>query len=161
MLRVSSEFVLSNDIRRLLGSERVDCERLQRLIESAMQQGIALDGSVNVALRERLDRTMNRWSIDPFDIETMSELEVLIPLLRAVSVEADLWQAQNTYYELIRALNHLRSGSISNTSLELFRSLGNSLGIAVPEAFLPTIEKEVAVIPVPPQPELRLSASAE
>ena len=61
--------------------------------------------SVNVALRERLERTMNRWSIDPFEVQTLSELELLIPLLRAVSTEADLWQAQNTYYELMKALS--------------------------------------------------------
>jgi alpha-amylase/alpha-mannosidase (GH57 family) len=160
MLRVSSEFVLSNDIRRSLSSEKIDCERLQRLIASAMRKGIVLDASVNVALRERLDRTMNRWSIDPFDIETMSELEVLIPLVRAVSDEADIWQAQNTYYELMRTLNHLSPGSICNTSLELLRSLGHSFGIAVPEPFLPAIEKKVTVISAPP-PELQLSASAE
>jgi hypothetical protein len=161
ILRVSSEFVLSNDIRRSLSSEKIDCERLQLLIESAMQKGIVLDGSVNVALRERLDRTMSRWSIDPFDLQTLSELQVLIPLLRTVSVEADLWQAQNTYYELMRALKHLRPGGISNTSMQLFRGLGDSLGIAVPETSLPGVEKKVAVISVPQAPELQLSASAE
>jgi hypothetical protein len=161
ILRVSSEFVLSNDIRRSLSSEKIDCERLQRLIESAMQKGIVLDGSVNVALRERLDRTMSRWSIDPFNLQTLSELQVLIPLLRPVSVEADLWQAQNTYYELMRELKHPTPGGISNTSAQFFRGLGDSLGIAVPETSLPPVEKKVAVISVPEAPELQLSASAE
>jgi alpha-amylase/alpha-mannosidase (GH57 family) len=161
ILRVSSEFVLSNDIRRSLSSERLDCERLQRLIETAMQKGITLEGPVTVALRERFDRTMNAWSIDPFDIQCLRELEVLIPLLRAVSVKADLWQAQNTYYELMRALKRLNPASVSHTSLQLFRRLGLNLGIAVPEPFLAAIEKEVPVISVPQAPELQLSISAE
>jgi hypothetical protein len=161
MLRVSSEFVLSNEIRRSLGSERLDCERLQCLIESALQKGIPLDGSVSVALRERLDRTMNAWSIDPFDIYALRELEVLIALLRAVSTEADLWRAQNTYYQLMRAIEHIKLRSTSNTSVRMFRSLGDSLGIAVPETVLPAIENEAAAIPVPQSPELQLSAPAE
>ena len=161
ILRVSSEFVLNNEIRRSLSSEKLDCERLQRLIESAAQKGIALDGSVNVALRERLDLTMNRWSIDPLEVQTLSELEVLIPLLRAVSVEADLWEAQNTYYKLMRAMARLKPDRMGNTSVELFRRLGDSLGIAVPEAALPAIEKKFPILSVPQAPELQLSASVE
>jgi alpha-amylase/alpha-mannosidase (GH57 family) len=161
ILRVSSEFVLNNEIRRSLSSEKVDCERLQRLIKSATQKGIALDGSVNMALRERLDRTMNRWSIDPFEVQTLSELEVLIPLVRAVSVEADLWQAQNTYYEVMRASVYCKPGSVGNTSMQLFRRVGHSLGITVPEAFLPAIEKRVPVSSVLQAPELQLSVSVD
>jgi hypothetical protein len=161
ILRVSSEFVLNNEIRRCLSSEKVDCERLQRLIESATQKGIALDGSANMALRERLDRTMIRWSMDPFEVQTLSELEVLIPLVRAVSVEADLWQAQNKYYEVMRASMYCKPGSVGNTSVQLFRSVGHSLGIAVPEIFLPAIETKVPAISVPYAPELQLSVSAD
>jgi hypothetical protein len=161
ILRVSSEFVLNNEIRRCLSGEKVDCERLQRLIESATQKGIALDGSVNMALRGRLDRTMNRWSMDPFEVQNLSELEVLIPLLRVVSVEADLWQAQNTYYEVMRASVYCKPGSVGNASVQLFRRVGHSLGIAVPETFLPAIEKIVPVISVPYAPELQLTASTD
>ena len=160
ILRVSSEFVLSNEIRRSLSGEKADCERLQCLIESAMHKGIALDGSVNVALRDRLDCAMSAWSIDPFDVQALRELEVLVPLLRDVSTEADLWQAQNTYYELMKSLKYINLRSVSNISVKLFRSLGDSLGIAVPETVLPVIEKEAAIT-VPQSPELQLSVSAE
>ena len=161
ILRVSSEFVLNNEIRRSLSGEKIDCERLQRLIESATQKGIALDGSVKLALRGRLDRTMNRWSIDPFEVQTLSELEVVIPILRAVSFEGDLWEAQNTYFELMKAIAPLKPDSIGKTSFELFGRLGKSLGIAVPEAVVPAAENKLPVISVPPAPELQLSASLE
>jgi len=161
ILRVSSEFVLNNEIRRSLSSEKVDCERLQSLIESAMQKGVILDASVNVALRERLDSNMSRGSIDPFDIQTLGELEVLISLLRALSVEADLWEAQNTFYQRMGATTLLKPESMGNTSVQLFRSLGRSLGISVPEAILPVIEKKISIIPMPQAPELQLSASVD
>ena len=161
MLQVSSEFVLNNKIRRALSSGRIDCERLQRLIASAMQKGVVLDASVGVALRERLHRSIVRWSNDPFEVRVLNELQVLIPLIRTASVEADLWDAQNTYYELMKALKQLKLGTLSKATLQLFRSLGDSLGIAVPEGFLSVVEDEVVVISTPRAPEFQLSASAE
>jgi hypothetical protein len=160
ILQVSSEFVLNNEIRRALSGEKLDCERLQCLIESATQNGIALDGSVNAALRERLDRTMNRWSIDPFEVQPLSELQVLIPIVRAVSVEADLWEAQNTYYELMKVIAPMKP-EMGNASRELFRSLGHNLGIAAPEAAFPASEKRFPVISMPQALELQLSASVD
>jgi hypothetical protein len=160
ILRVSSEFVLKNEIRRVLSNEKLECDRLQRLLESATQKGIADEGSISAALRERLDRTMNRWAIDPFDMQTLSELEILISLIRVVSVEADLWQAQNTYYELMKVIAPLKPESIGDESFELFRRLGHSLGIAVPEKAPANVEKKVQVF-LRRKLELQLAASAD
>src|SRR6202007_39889 len=77
ILRVSSEFVLNNSIRRAISGERVDFERVRLLIRQAAQTGVALDEGVKLALRERLERTMYRWSNEPFVLQTLSELEQL------------------------------------------------------------------------------------
>jgi alpha-amylase/alpha-mannosidase (GH57 family) len=161
ILRVSSEFVLNNAIRRSLTSEKIDVKRLRLLIEMAAPRGIALDQSVKGALWERLERTMRRWSVDSFELQTLSELELLIPLLRAAPFEADLWDAQNTFYELMKATTRLKTSGASETWLQLFCSLGESLGIAVSQTFLPAGENKFTVECVPHVPELQLSASAE
>jgi alpha-amylase/alpha-mannosidase (GH57 family) len=161
ILRVSSEFVLNNEIRRSLGSEKIDVKRLRLLIEMAAPQGIALDHSVKVALRERLHRTMNRWSTNLLDLQTLSELELLIPILHAASVEADLWDAQNRYYELRKTITASKLESPSDTWLQLFRSVGASLGIAVPQKLTSANENRFEVISLPPVAELQFSASAE
>lgn len=159
ILRASSEFVLNNEIRRSLCIEKLDCERLRRFVNSVAQKGIALDASVNAALRERLERTMNCWSIDPFEVQTLNELEVLVSLVRAISVEGDLWQAQNTYYELMKMVAPLKLESAGHLSVELFRKVGHSLGIAVPEAVDPSVDKRV--IPMQQAAEFELTAAAE
>lgn len=159
ILRASSEFVLNNEIRRSLCIEKLDCERLRRFVNSVAQKGIALDASVNAALRERLERTMNCWSIDPFEVQTLNELEVLVSLVRAISVEGDLWQAQNTYYELMKMVAPLKLESAGHLSVELFRKVGHSLGIAVPEAVDPAVDKRV--IPMQQAAEFELTAAAE
>jgi alpha-amylase/alpha-mannosidase (GH57 family) len=162
ILRVSSEFVLNNAIGRCLTSEKIDFERLRLLMKTAAQTGIALDDSVKLALREGLDRTMDCWSKDPFALQKLSELERLIPLFRAAPLKpGGLWQAQNTYYELMKEITYMKLGTPGETWLQLFRSLGDSLGIAVPQMFPSAREEEFAVASVPQAPELQLSASAE
>jgi hypothetical protein len=161
ILRVSSEFVLNNEIRRSLNGEKIDVERLRLLFEMAAPRGIALDHSVKMALRERLHRTMNRWSSDLLDLQTLSELELLIPILQATPVEADLWNAQNTYYELMKTITASKLESPSETWLQLFRSVGAGLGIAVPQRFASASENRFEVTSVPQVLELQLSASAE
>ncbi len=71
---------------------------------------------------------MNRWSTDLLDLQTLSELELLIPILQAAPVEADLWDAQNSYYELMKAMTGSKLDSLSETWLQLFRSVGAGLG---------------------------------
>jgi len=92
--------------------------------------------------------------------EAVSLVQALgISLVRAVSVEDDLWQAQNTYYELMEMIAPLKLESPGHLPVELFRKVGHSLGIAVPEAVDPAIDKRV--ISMPHSPELQLSAAAE
>jgi len=162
ILRVSSEFVLNNAIRRCLRTEEIDFERLRVLMKMAAQTGIALDDSVKSALRERLDRTMDAWSRDPFALQKLSEVERLIPFFRAAPLKpAGLWQAQNTYYQLLKEIMDMKVGTPDDTWRQLFRSLGESLGIAVPQMFLPAEEKKFNVASVPQELQLQLSGHAE
>jgi len=161
ILRVSSEFVLNNSIRRAISSERVDFERVRLLIRRAAQTGVALDEGVKLALGERLERTMYRWSNEPFVLQTLSELEQLISLLQAAPFETDFWDAQNTYYESMKAVMQSKPKDPGDPWREVFGRLGNSLGIAVPRMALVASEKKFAVATVPPAPELQLSLSAD
>ena len=162
ILRVSSEFVLNNAIRRCLSSEKIDFERLRLLIQVAAQSGIAVDGSVKLSLRERLDRTMDRWSSDPFVLQTLSELATLVPLVRNAPFAPDLWEAQNTYCKVMNAIQRLNETSPSETWVQLFRTLGESLGIAVPRISCGTaIEKKFPAACAPQALELQLSVPGD
>jgi hypothetical protein len=161
ILRVSSEFVLSNAIRRCLGEDRIDFVRLRLLVHKALETGTPLDESVKVGLRERLNQTMQRWATDPFEVLALSELEQLVRLLGEAPFDPDLWEAQNIFYGLMKGLGSYDAAHPSQTWFQLFRSFGERLGIAVPEMRLPTIEKKVAVISLPQTPELQLSVSAD
>jgi alpha-amylase/alpha-mannosidase (GH57 family) len=157
ILQVSSEFVLNNAIRRSLADENIDAEHLRLLIQTAKRNGIALDHSVKLALSERLRRAMARWSMEPLEVGSLSEAESLISLVRDAPFETDLWDIQNTYYELMRTITDLKPGTTSATWLRLFRTMGDSIGIAVPQIIPPAAERRLAVVALP-QPQLSVLA---
>ena len=55
----------------------------------------------------------------------------------------------------------MKLGTPGEVWLQLFRSLGDSLGIAVPQMFPSAREERFAVASVPQAPEMQLSAFAE
>jgi hypothetical protein len=61
----------------------------------------------------------------------------------------------------MKAMTGSKLDSLSETWLQLFRSVGAGLGIAVPQKVACASEKRFGVISVPKAPELQLSASAE
>lgn len=160
ILRVSSEFVLNNEIRRSLSNEKIEVERLRLLIEMAAPRGVTLESSIKTALRQRLHRAIDRWSTDLFNLQILSDLQLLIPILKAGLVEADLWDAQNTYYELMKGITSSKLHAPNEEWLQLFRNVGVGLGVAVPQNFTSASEERLELTPVPP-PELQLSASAD
>jgi hypothetical protein len=103
---------------------------------------------------------MNAWSTNPFELRTLSELEALLPFLGPPPFEADLWDVQNAYYDLMKLIMELKPEESSEVWLQLFRSVGDNLGIAVPPIFAAPGEEKFAV-PIPQASELQISASAD
>jgi alpha-amylase/alpha-mannosidase (GH57 family) len=131
ILRVSSEFVLGNEIRRCLTAESGDIKRVQVLLETAAQYGIPIDSSIKSVFHQRLDLMMDRWARNPLDPEALSQLERLVALARIAPFEADLWKAQNTFYEVMVAIASLKPSRLGGRLLEESHRLGDGLGISV------------------------------
>jgi hypothetical protein len=104
---------------------------------------------------------MARWSLEPLEVRNLTEAESLISLLRDAPFESDLWGVQNTYYELMKAIKHVKPGTASGTWFRLFRSLGDSLGIAAPQIIARAPEKKLMVVSLPQAPQPQLIVSAE
>lgn len=130
ILRVSSEFVLNNAIRRSLNREELDIERLQLVMRRAQQSGVSLEPSLNSAMRERLDNAIERWSRDPLNLSSLIELQPLVSVMKAASFETDLWNAQNVFYSVMTTISGCDPRSVSEEWLGHFRELGQNLGVA-------------------------------
>ena len=137
ILRVSSEFVLSNAIRRCLTAESQDFSQVRLFLDTARKYGITIDCSIQSVFRERLDLLMRRWASNPLELETLAQLEPLVSLMRVPPFEADLWDAQNTYFNMTVTISSLKPSHLSAQWLQHFRSLGECLGVALPQAYPP------------------------
>ena len=131
ILRVSSEFVLGNEIRRCLTVEGSDINPVRVRLDTAAQYGISIDSSITTAFHERLDREMNHWARNPLELDALSPLEPLVALARFAPFEADVWQTQNIYYEVMTTVASLKVPRLSAQWLQEFRRLGDCLGIAM------------------------------
>jgi alpha-amylase/alpha-mannosidase (GH57 family) len=142
ILRVSSEFVLSNEIRRALSAEEMHLDRVCQLLDTARRCGIDIDACVKPAFHDRLHEMMARWVRSPLSMETITPLPPLVCLMRLPALEPDLWTAQNIFYERAQAIASLNRSGLAPEWRREFRKLGEALGIAdllrIPAEPLPT-----------------------
>ncbi|PYV47200.1 MAG: hypothetical protein DMG94_06985 [Acidobacteria bacterium] len=137
ILRVSCEFALSNAMQRCF-REKEDLGRAHILLNTARQNGIAIDASIKSALRERLNSLMQHWAEDPLKLDSLTKLVSLASLMREPIFDADLWKAQNIFYERMIAISALNSAELSAEWFNYFAALATSLGITIPESFPPS-----------------------
>jgi alpha-amylase/alpha-mannosidase (GH57 family) len=131
ILRVSAGFVLGNAIQRCLTEERLDFDRIWRLLDTAKQDATDLAGSsLKTVLAQRLEMVLDRWAKAPFDLGTLSELEAAVTLAHAPPFDLDLWRAQNVYYELLQLISREQQVRYSKKWLDHFQKLGDLLGVA-------------------------------
>jgi hypothetical protein len=78
---------------------------------------------------------MQHWAEDPLKLDSLTKLVSLASLMREPIFEADLWKAQNIFYERMMAISALNSAELSADWFNHFAALATSLGITIPESF--------------------------
>jgi len=161
ILRVSADFALGNAIQRCLADEKLDIDRIRKLLDTARQDGTSLAGcSLEPALRQRLEIVLDRWEKNPFDLSKLGELEAVASLAQVPPFHLDLWQAQNVYYELLQAISRERHVQFSGKWLDRFQKLGELLGVAVGESLFAQGSISLEVEPAYPTSEVVQEAGA-
>jgi len=134
ILRLSTEFVLATAVRRALADPATELDAVRSLFDVVQRGGFTLEASnLESALRQRLNALVDRWMADPGNVETLKQVEEAIALSRVQPFELNLWKSQNAYYELSQAVSGNGHGIINEAWLSHFRSLGQWLGVAVPQ----------------------------
>ena len=155
ILRVSVDFVLGNAIQSCLAEEKLDTDRIRRLLDTARQEAASLkDCPLEVSFRQRLDKVLDCWAKDPFDLRKLGELEALVVLSQVAPFRLDLWQAQNVYYERLQVISGEQDVQFSEKWLDHFQKLGKLLGVAAGNTLMVRSSASAAVKPVYPNSEL-------
>ena len=152
LLRSTAEAVLSSAVERALAEPEPDLERVHTLLDTAARQHINLDtAGLEVALRQRLNATVEQWARKPADLHLLELAESVASLARVVPFEVNLWSSQNVYYELIRAVSaqaRMRPGNGADELLERLAGMGERLGLAA-SAITPP---QASLVEEPPSP---------
>jgi uncharacterized protein DUF3536 len=142
VLQLTAEFVLNGSLRRAFEEEDLDLDRIRTLLEAAQREHVNLDGAgLSYALRASLDLMMQSFQAEPAAQERLEKMEAVIGMVRRLPFEVNLWRIQNIYYQMLRQVRpefQARGDEEARTWLAHFDSLGEKLGICVPEPQSPT-----------------------
>ncbi len=97
----AAEFILNTDLQKSFQGDTVDLERLKTIAEEMRRWGVAADPvNTEFAVRQRLERMMDRFAGNPADTVLLRQLADAMTLLRAVPVDMAYWQIQNVYFRM-------------------------------------------------------------
>ncbi|MGC9529832.1 MAG: DUF3536 domain-containing protein [Candidatus Bipolaricaulaceae bacterium] len=104
-LRAAAQFVLNRQIQRALARDDPDLPTARGLVEEAQDRNLALDRvTLGHALAQALQR-LARWAAAAAaEPARITEVKDRISAALDFPFEVDLWQVQNTYYEMSRQI---------------------------------------------------------
>jgi alpha-amylase/alpha-mannosidase (GH57 family) len=100
------EFILNTDLRKSLENEELDLEHLQKLVGEAKKWSFELDRTtLGFVASQKINSLMEKLFETPEDVSLLETIETIFRILSALSLELDLWKAQNIYFSISRQLN--------------------------------------------------------
>ncbi|MEA4857416.1 DUF3536 domain-containing protein [Solidesulfovibrio sp.] len=99
----AAAFVVETDLRRLLGGETIDFERLDGLLQDAARFGLVLDfGALGLLAAQWINRRLAAFGENHEDAEALAAVRQALDRLGALPMGLSLWKAQNVVFELSR-----------------------------------------------------------
>ena len=102
-----AQAVLAGELIRLLYGDRrsLSPERLGEMVSQARELELDLQGPrVRRAVEEAVNREVQSLAADPGDAASLERAESILDLSDALNLEPNLWEAQNTFFSLLRAM---------------------------------------------------------
>jgi hypothetical protein len=131
-------FVLSEDMLRVLENDPPDLGHLAALAEQTLRWSVDLDTrTLGFVATQRIEHLVEEWLRDPRDTKALERIESTLRLLSGLSLEIDLWKAQNVYFMIGRseydaiAQKAGEGDEKAGQWLERFSSLGDYLGVRI------------------------------
>jgi hypothetical protein len=131
---VIGQLILNNRIQSLLEDERIDLEELRRAVEEIKKFSFTIyKRDIGYAAGRRVTLLMEKLSNNPDDLELIRTITSVLESIRSLTVEMNLWRAQNLYFDLCeryRAISRLGNGDKQVEEwLISFARLGEQLSI--------------------------------
>jgi hypothetical protein len=135
--RFAGEYVIEQELRRVLATDPLDLEQARSLLEQAeaIEADLRRRGLAFVVQRT-FERLVRNSRAQPDDVRALEQLAEFSTFVRSLPFEIDLWRVQNEFYAMVRANDPARSlrASDDESALRwttLFTAIGEQLAVAV------------------------------
>jgi len=136
--RLAVDFTLNSDLLDVFSAEELDLNKATQILEEIRRTGVTPDAvTLEFALRKTIERLFDRFVAEPMEPGLLSRLQESIELVLRLPFEVRLWDAQNTYYRMMRDFATTVSeraehgDAEARTWLEGFINLGEKLKVKV------------------------------
>ncbi len=134
--RLAVDFTLNSDLLDAFSAEEVDLDKSRTIIEEIRRTGVKPDAvTLEFSLRRTIERLFARFVANPVEPGLLQRLQETIDLVLSLPFEVRLWEAQNTYYGMMRDYagqvreRAERGDSEAQAWLEGFARLGEKLKV--------------------------------
>ena len=101
--RLAVDFTLNSDLLDAFSADEVDLDKSRTIIEEIRRTGVKPDAvTLEFALRRTVERLFTRFVANPMEPGLLQRLQETIDLVLNLPFEVRLWEAQNTYYSMMR-----------------------------------------------------------
>ncbi|MDO8674708.1 MAG: DUF3536 domain-containing protein [Candidatus Omnitrophota bacterium] len=140
MLITVVEFILNRDVCAVLEKDDVDIDRLKGLAEEMKRWAFKRDqANFGFLASQRLNSLMRRLNEHPHDILLMTKITAILEIFTGLSLDLDLWEAQNVYFEMAHTvypdIAGPAFGGVADPQLhwvKIFEYLGDILQVRTP-----------------------------
>lgn len=131
---VIGQLILNNRIQSLLEEDRIDIEELRRAVEEIKRFSFTVyKRDIGYTAGRKVTILMEELSKNPDDLELIRTITSILEVIRSLTVELNLWRAQNLYFDLCeryRNISELGNGEKQAKEwLSSFARLGEQLSV--------------------------------
>jgi hypothetical protein len=138
--QITTEFTLNTDIANLFKDKNIDLGKLQNLIDEIKRWSIDIDKeTVNFIATNKINSLLGEFLEKTDDLKLLKNISEMMSILKPLSLDLQLWEAQNIYFSIIKKSYSKMSeksktgNNVAKEWLELFNNVGTYLQIKSPE----------------------------
>lgn len=137
-LATPAEFILNEDLCKVIRDEHTNLNRLQVLADEAARLSLQLDiATIQFEASRKVNQLMTRLEDSPVDVELLETIEATVRILLTIVTELDLQTAQNVFFDISKKTypevsQRAQAGDdAARKWVEHFRKLARYLGVTV------------------------------
>lgn len=94
-------FMVNKDLLQTLGSDMPDFERLEKVVNEVKEWSLEIDeATIGFVAQRKVNDFMKKFQKGPQEVGLLEPVEAILRILNPLSLNLDLWQAQNIYFSV-------------------------------------------------------------